>query len=348
MIPFQDYLDVFWTTGRKEVRLKRPAQFGRGPGNLQFKTQHPGSNNIQAAFLLFLLCAFLLSVELVCAEQVYILEGNGMRVLFEAPHEPVARELVDSYPELREELKRIFKWDLTLIPSVRLIRDSKQFQQLVDSPLTVAFAVPQEGLVVIDYSRMKAHPFSLRNTFKHELCHLLLHQHIKSDLLPRWLDEGVAQWSSDGAGDIVLDQKQSLLNRAALTGRFIPLGMLIEGFPRKDHDLVLAYEESKSFIEHLVGIFGTDGVLKVLNEMKQGSDVEGAFRKTYAVSLNDLEKEWVHSLRKRMTCITYLSYHLYDILFTLAALASIYGFIRVMAAKRRRMKEELEIEELKN
>lgn len=315
----------------------------------QSKIRNPESK-IQTAFLLFLLCILILYGGPLYAEELYLLEGNGIRLLFEPPHEPVARELVHMYPELRDELKSTFGWDLTLTTSVRLIRDSRRFQQWVDSPLTVAFALPRDDLIVIDYSRMKAHPFSLRNTFKHELCHLLLHQHIQSDLLPRWLDEGVAQWASDGAGDILLDQKRSVLNRVALRGRFIPLNSLAGGFPRNDQDLMLAYEESKSFIDHLIGISGAEGVLRVLEEMKQGNRVEDAVLKVTAVSLDELERGWQRSLRKRITWFAYLSYHLYDILFVLAALMSIYGFIRIMIKKRRRMKEELEmnIEELKN
>jgi hypothetical protein len=308
----------------------------------QSRIQNPRSR-IQNPFLPFVLCALILSGGSLCAGELYLLEGNGIRILFEPPHEPVARELVHTYPEVREELKRTFGWDLTPTLSVRLIRDSRQFQQWVDSPLTVAFALPRDDLVVIDYSRMKTHPFSLRNTFKHELCHLLLHQHIQGDLLPRWLDEGVAQWASDGAGDILLDQKRSVLNRVALRGRFIPLDSLTGGFPQNDQDLMLAYEESKSFVDYLIGMSGAVGVLKVLKEMTKGNDVEDAVLKAYAVSLDDLERGWQRSLRNRITWFTYLSYNLYEILFVLAALMSIYGFIRVMMKKRRRMKEDMEL-----
>jgi len=195
---------------------------------------------------------------------------------------------------------------------------------------------------------MKAHPFSLRDTFKHEICHLLLHQHIRSDLLPRWLDEGIAQWASDGAGDILLDHKRSVLNRVALRGRFIPLRALASGFPRKDQDLMLAYEESRGFVDHLIGRSGPDGILALLQYLKQGAAPEDALVKAYGVSMSELEREWHQSLRNRMTWLTYLSYHLYDILFLVAALMTVYGFIRIMIRKRRRLKEAVDIEELEN
>jgi hypothetical protein len=347
MVPFQDYSDgsvnpmAFRFRNERLVIRPRQSRIRRPKPNIR-----NSKTWIRTAFLLFFLCSFILSPGSLHAGELHLLEGNGIRLLFEPPHEPVARELIHSYPEVREELKRTFGWDLTLIPTVRLIRDSRQFQQWVHSPLTVAFALPRDGLVVIDTSRMKAHPFSLRDTFKHELCHLLLHQHIQSGLLPRWLDEGVAQWASDGAGDILLDQKRSVLNRVALRGRFIPLDLLTGGFPPNDLDLMLAYEESKSFIDYLIGVSGAEGVLNVLEQMKRGRDVEEAFLRAYRAPLGDLEKEWQRSLRNRITWFTYLSYHLYEILFVLAALMSIYGFIRIMIKKRRRMREEMEIEEL--
>jgi len=322
-------------TGRSRTGKARPVRGPRWRHRTPRVPRHP-------AFHLFILCTLILWGGSIGAEEVHLIEGQGIRVLFEKPHEPVAKELLHIYPELKKELETIFAWDLNLTPSIRLIRDSRQFRQWVSSPLTVAFALPQRDLVVIDYSKLKTHPFTLRNTFKHELCHLLLHLHIQSGLLPRWLDEGIAQWASDGAVDIVLDQKRSLLHRAALKGRFIPLDSLVRRFPTGDQDLILAYEESKSFIDYLIGISGKEGVLEVLEAMKQGQEVESAVLNSYAVSLAALEREWQRDVAKRMTWFTYLSYHLYDILFALAALVTLYGFIRVMVRKRRAMKETMD------
>ncbi|MBU0733344.1 MAG: hypothetical protein KKG10_04250 [Proteobacteria bacterium] len=302
--------------------------------------------NLQSAIrnilLLFLAASLLFSWRSLGAGEVYLLKEAGIRVLFEPPLEPAAKQLTNIYPGVKAELERIFGWDLNLTPSILLIKESKEFQQMIKNPLTVAFALPEKDLIVIDYSKMNIHPFTLRNIFKHELCHLLLHQHIRSVPLPRWLDEGVAQWVSDGIGDIILDQKRSRLNKVALRGRFISLDSLARGFPRREEDLILAYEESKSFVDYIIGKFGREGVLKVLEGMKQGESVHAAVLRACSVSFEDLEKGWQSSLRRKMTWFTYLSYNLYEILFSLAALITVYGSIRIMLKKRRRMREELE------
>jgi hypothetical protein len=301
-------------------------------------------STIRNATLLFSVVFLIFFVVPLCAEDVYLLEEGGIKVFFESPHEPIARELVEIYPGVRADLENIFGWDLNLTPSILLIRDTEQFQQMIQSPITVAFAVPEKNLIVIDYSKMSANTFSLRNIFKHELCHLLLHQHINRVTVPRWFNEGVAQWVSDGVGDIILDQKRSLLNKAAFGGRFIPLDSLDRGFPHREQDLILAYEESRSFVDHIIGKFGKEGIFEILRYMKKGEDMNAAVLRSFSIPFRDLEKGWHSALKRRMTWFTYLSYNLYEILFAFAALITIYAAIKLILRKRRLMKEMEEME----
>ena len=274
------------------------------------------------------------------AEDFRVLEGRSVSVLFDPLLEVPAGDVAHMYDGVRAELEQNLRMRLNLRPAVLLIKDRRMFQGMAESPLTVAFAVPQRGLIVMDHSRMNTHAFTLRNTLKHELCHLLLHEHIRD--VPRWLDEGIAQWVSDGLGDIVMDQKRSLLNRAALRGRFLPLRSLHNGFPDSREGLVLAYEESKSFVEYMVARYGREGILNLLARMRRGEDAETAVSEALSTPLDTLEKEWRASLKKRVTWFTYLSYHLYEILFALMALTSIVGFIRIWLKRRSYRDEEEE------
>lgn len=276
------------------------------------------------------------------AGEVHVLEKADVQVLFEPKLGSAANEVVQIYPATKTGLEGVFRWDISFRPTVLLIKNSEHFQHMAESPLTVAFAVPRKNLVVIDSTRMNIHPFSLGNTLKHELCHLLLHYYIREDLLPRWLDEGVCQWVSDGIGDILFDQKRSLLNKAAFRGRFIPLYALKDTFPRPKESLMLAYEESKSFVAHIIAHFGKEGLLAVLRHMKKGENVEAALLKALSMSLEKLEKDWQQSLRKKVTWLTYLSYHLYEILFALMAFIAIAAFIKIAFRKRAYAREDEE------
>jgi hypothetical protein len=274
------------------------------------------------------------------AAEIHVLQKKHVAVFFEPSLEPAAREVADMYPAVKAQLESILGWDLDLRPTVLLIKDTEKFQKMAESPLTVAFAVPARNLVVIDCSRMNIHPFTLETTLKHEICHLLLHHHIKGTVLPRWLDEGVCQCLSDGIGDIIMDQKRSLLNRASLSRRFIPLKALESRFPHKADSLILAYEESKSFVAHITSEFGREGILKVLDHMKKGQDTETAILNALSIPFHVLEKEWHDSLKKKITWLAHLSYHLYDILFALMGLLTILAFIRLILKKRAYRDEE--------
>jgi hypothetical protein len=262
------------------------------------------------------------------------LQRGAFRVLFEPPLESTAREVLRLCPEVKAQLEKIFGWDLDVTTSIFLVRDSGRFQQMSGNPLVVAFAVPKKNLLVIDHSRMGSAPFSLAATLKHEFCHLMLHHHIKKKSLPRWMDEGVCQWASDGVGEILMDPKRSRLNRAAFRGAFIPLNRLETGFPRKRDALFLAYEESKSVISYIIAKFGIEGLLRVLSQMKQGKEAQAAIQAALGLSLEELETQWQHALRKKITWMTYLSYHLYEILFGIGALITLYAFVRVIIRKR--------------
>lgn len=291
-------------------------------------------------FLFFIL--FILSAKSLCAGELNVLKDKDFAVFYAPPLKYAALEIADMYPGIKADLERIFGWKLNLKPSIILIKDRSKFQRMAESPLTVAFAVPSRNLIVIDHSKMHINPFNLGNILKHELCHLLLHHHIRGIALPRWLDEGIAQWASDGISDILMDQKRSLLNKATFRNRLIPLHRLQKGFPPDKGSLSLAYEESKSFVTYIISKFEKEGILTVLNYMRQGEDVDSAILKALSIPLGELEKKWHHSLKQRVTWFTYLSYHLYEILFSVAALITIYGFIRVIMRKRAYLKEEEE------
>lgn len=289
--------------------------------------------------LLFFAAMFITLAVPVYAAQQYVMQDIGIMVFFEPSLETVAKKVIDIYPAIREDLEEIFGWDADLRPSVLLTRDRRAFKSLAETPPAVAFAVPDKNLIVIDCSMMNA-PFSFGSTLTHELCHLLLHHHIEGSILPRWLDEGIAQWAGGGISNIIMDQKRSSLNRASLTGRYIPLDLLKDGFPRDDRSIILAYEQSRSFVAHIIAHYGKDGLMRVLGEMRRGEDVDTAFLKAFSTDTTRLEKEWHKSLRQKTTWFIYLSYYLYEILFALMAFISLFAFIKAVIRKRAYMAEE--------
>ena len=268
------------------------------------------------------------------SQELQLIENSEVRILFELPLSAAAQETVAIYPETRSSLEKRLGWRLVARPTVILVNDSRSFERMAPHSLAVAFAEPRRHLIVIDYTKISRRPFTLQSILKHELCHLLLHHHIPEDLLPKWLDEGVCQWSSDWVMDIIVDHKQSVLNQVALQGRFIPMEELNSAFPYNKDGLTLAYEQSKSFVAFIDNHYGADGLLEVLGYLKNGKSIDTAFQYALRSSFNDLERAWHDSLSNKTAWFMHLSYYLYEILFGLMALLSIVAFIRIVLKKR--------------
>jgi len=280
--------------------------------------------------LLFLLLfpgpLYALEMETEQSEEVY--------VRFEKPLIRVAQEVISLYPVVRIEIEETFKSRLDFIPTVILIRDRDTFQKIVGNSPVVAVAVSADDLIIIDNSRMKASPFTLKVTLKHELCHLFLNHYIKEGGLPRWLNEGISQWASDGIAELVTGKHDNVLKQATLSDTLIRLDEISETFPEEERALHLAYEESKSVVEYIAVEYGPDAILRVLDLLRDGNGTDMAILNATGVSSDELENRWREQLRSKTTWFLYMSDHLYQILFVLSAILLTYAFIKVIVKKR--------------
>ena len=96
----------------------------------------------------------------------------------------------------------------------------------------------------------------------------------------------------------------------------------------------------KSFIEYIVSEYGEKRLLKSLAYLKEGGSVESSFERGLSVSFPDLEHNWLEYLKRKYTWFSYVSNHLYTILFFLAAIFTLYGFFRLLKKKREYRDEE--------
>jgi len=284
--------------------------------------------------VLALFILLVLPLTLLHAEETQSIQSDDVIVHFDPPLQKVAEEVIGLYPAIKADLEKTLGWRVGFRPTVMLMKDREAFQRMAGNTLVVAYAVSPRNLIVIDYSKMNTHPFSLGVTLKHELCHLLLHHHIRRENLPKWLDEGISQWTSDGIAELFIGGKAAIFKRASLSGRLIDLRDLSRSFPGEAQALSLAYEESKSIVEYINGEFGTSGLLKVLDHLRGGERIDTAVQKALSIPLDQLEERWHASLTTRITWFIYFSNNLYSILFFLAALALISGFVRFLIRKR--------------
>jgi hypothetical protein len=290
--------------------------------------------------LIICIAIVLLMVNPVFALDSEYIENTEVKVQYEASLKSVASEVVRMYSSVKQEIEDTFQAGIFFNPTVILIKDRKTFTGITRNKSVVAVAISENNLIIIDNSRMKTHPFTLEVTLKHELCHLFLHDYIKDGSLPRWFNEGVSQWVSGGIAELIIQENKDLLKQATLTGRLISIRDLADGFPADDKYLHLAYQQSRSIVNYIVKEFGPSGILQIMDHLKDNASINMAVLNALSVSMEDLEKDWHMYLRKKYTWFTYLSNHLYEILFSFAALALTYGFVRMLLRKRAYKDEE--------
>ncbi len=267
--------------------------------------------------------------------------GPEIIVRHEASLRNAAKQIASDYKKTRNDIETKLGLRLQRDPVVVLIRSNDAFQDMARNKLVTAFAMPERNLIVIDYSKMNRIPFDFEDTFKHELAHILLHQKISSSALPKWLDEGVAQWASGGIADILHTGEKDLLQQAVLSHNLLPLADISSVFPESPRGLMLAYEESKSFVEYIVKHYGEAKLRSLLHSLAKQGTIEQAVYDNYGVSLEMLEQDWKKTLSIEISWFSYAADHLIWALFFFAAVITVAGYCVV----KRRIKNYREDED---
>ena len=310
-------------------------------------TETPSGNCLRGFFIgLFpmkktylIIAIFILCITTCNARDLNAVRKDDVTILYDDGLENAAVSAIGIYPDIKKGLEKIFKWEIDFNPVIYLVKDHEHFQRMAGHPLVVGYAVPDKMLIVIDYSKMLTDPFSVSSIMKHELSHLLLHKNINIKNLPKWLDEGVSQWVSGGLADI-LTKDSRLIERAIITGRYLPFKYLSERFPGDNESLMLAYAQSKSIVEYIASEFEPDGIQKLLNSLRSGKDIESAIHEIFLISFDELEKNWYSAMNKKAIWLAVLISHLYEIVFFFGAISLIIAYVKIVIRKRAQRDDE--------
>ena len=127
----------------------------------------------------------------------------------------------------------------------------------------------------------------------HELTHLVIDTAAGNPyhLLPRWLNEGLAVYESQGYDS----SDRGLVSDAVSGGTLIPLDGLVGQFPTGD-GFFLAYAESVSAVDFMVRTYGTDALVAVVRSYKDGRTDDEAFQKGLRIDTAAFASAWLTSL----------------------------------------------------
>lgn len=290
--------------------------------------------------VLFTVICICITIRPTTAIELAYLQHPDVTIRYDPTLKATANDIYRIYPRIKSELEATFGWEMSYKPTLILIQDKDYVGRVTGNPIAVAFAVPTQNLMVIDCSRLHIRPHQLDQILKHEMVHLQLHYHIKSVHLPRWLDEGAAQWASDDIGELLVAPQQSLLEQALLAGNTIPIDDLSDGFPRERKNLLLAYEQSRSIVRFIIAQYGEHKIFEILDSLKSGNDIHTTVDDRLSLTLNELENRWIDHQKKHTGWFTFVAGHIYDLLFFLAAFLTIIGFVRFLIRKRRYADDE--------
>jgi hypothetical protein len=177
--------------------------------------------------------------------------------------------------------------------------DSAAFDSLAGGTVPewgAAVAVPSlRRMVIPREARRRTRGWTEARVLQHEWAHLGLHEFLPGLQVPRWFDEGYAEWSSGGWSPT----EGWRLRVAFALGRAPPLDSLNLGWPRDRASAELAYLLSATAVEYLVRESGERGIRLFLTTWKEGGSFPGAMRRVYGVTVGQFEEDWKKYVRRR-------------------------------------------------
>jgi hypothetical protein len=290
---------------------------------------------VKALLLLFLTACLLFSNDNSFAEDRIFVQDESMVLIGESRLEPEALYIRQIYHEAKGDIENVLDWRLLSRPTVFLIGNKESFEKISGSPFVSALAIPSQHTVIIHITSSTSKPYILNETFRHEMCHLILHDHIKESDLPRWLDEGICQWVTGTFGEIIGSGEWAPISRIEMARRLIPLNLLTTTFPRDKESLFLAYQESRSFVEFVAAHYGTVGLLRILKNLAGGAPTDVAVSNALGRSFREVQADWFDDMQRRGEWFIWGAQHLYEIIFFGAAVLSVLAFVRLRGRIRR-------------
>ncbi|MFQ5328719.1 MAG: peptidase MA family metallohydrolase [Thermodesulfobacteriota bacterium] len=153
-----------------------------------------------------------------------------------------------------------------------------------------------DGAIKIPAGGITAKTDLLEEVLFHEYTHAVVH-HLSRGRAPMWLNEGIAQFEEGKRQERYAPHLRKILSGQntislrSLEGSF--LGMNRE-------DATVAYLLSLSATEYLVREFGVTAIRYILEELGKGSSLEEALSSVIYTSYDDLEKNWLLSLKRSL------------------------------------------------
>ncbi len=133
---------------------------------------------------------------------------------------------------------------------------------------------------------------TLETVLDHELVHVLLGSAFGARPVPRWLQEGLAQFYAGEIGPQLADQ----LSDGMFGGGLMGFRQLASGFPADAVRARMAYAESADLVSWIAATHGEAALRTMISALAHGESLDNATRLATGLGVDALDSAW----RKRM------------------------------------------------
>ncbi len=226
---------------------------------------------------------------------------------------PQAAGLVEDLRSIRAEAWSRIEEDLGVdiddAITVRIARNPAEMRALAPRglgvpPYAVGVAYPHLGVVILGLEAPTSwQPPNVEEVFVHELSHVALRRAVGGADMPRWFVEGMAVHHADERSL----ERFEVLWRAYLRDGLIDLPLLDDHFPERIHEVSLAYAEAADVVTFLRRTErGRTKMHRLIAELAKGEPFEEAMLEAYALSPQQLEREWTAGLEGKLSNVPML------------------------------------------
>ncbi len=284
----------------------------------------------------------LLTSSMALSQQGRWRERSNERIkLFIHPgDETNASGLTEAIDQAMPELETKLGINIPYQPKIFLVTSQEEFDRATGGTLPpwsegVSFA--ETGAIVLKSPSFSGDINSLHRTAVHELVHLMIAKKAGRGV-PRWLNEGLAQFlSGEGQGKALMP-----LSRALWSNHLLPLAS-IERVDRFSHaDAELAYLQSFHATEFFINQYGWETLRNLLSKLGEGVPWEVALFQTIQTDQAGFEATWRAHLEKSYRWMILLDSQIY--LFIGATFLVLLAGV-AMVRRRRRIYRKWEAED---
>lgn len=172
-----------------------------------------------------------------------------------------------------------------------IIYTPEQYGEVTGNPAWLPGEAEGNGIIRLTAADIEKSEKRLENVLYHEYTHILVYRKVGLKI-PRWLDEGLAQYKEPDGGDKIAGTEFALLKKHLTQGTWIPLADLDKTWSNTGNEeaVGLAYAEAKSLILYLIDRYNFYQVLILLDKLKTGKDINQALKDIFYLDLPQLEQ----------------------------------------------------------